>query len=75
MICNFIVTIVLMTSPPTPRNTQGVLEVKQYHFQTFLKANDYAQRNLLGMGAGLNSKSKPSIESVELTKTEPFECN
>lgn len=74
MMCNFIVTVVMLMSNPTPSNTQGVLKVSQFHFKTFLEANRFASNELLSMGAGLSDKKVPRVNGVELQEMEPFKC-
>lgn len=63
-----------MISPPTSKNTQGVLKVKQYRFSTYMKANKQTKDYLLEMGASLSDNSYPKIVGVELQKVSEFKC-
>ncbi len=72
--CSFLVTItMLMTNPVSPSHLPK-LEVKQYAFETFLKANQFSKDKLLEMGAGLSTKQVPRINGVDIQEVQPFKC-
>lgn len=72
--CNFLVTIVMLMSNPTPSNTQGVIKVSQYSFDTFVVASRFARGETLFMGAGLHDKKVPRVIGVDFQSTQPFKC-
>lgn len=72
--CNFLVTIVMLISNPTPKNTLGTIEVNQYYFKTYIAANKFARSELLAMGAGLSDKKVPRVNGVDLQEMQPFDC-
>ncbi len=72
--CNFLVTIVMLMSSPTPSNTQGTIKVSQFHFKTYIEANKFAKDHLLLMGAGLQDKKTPRVNGVDLQEMQPFKC-
>lgn len=74
MICHFIVTLGLIMSAPTPQNTQGVLKVKQMHFQNYKGAKKFADYYLKEMELGKNDPTYPKIQGVDISELPPFEC-